>query len=119
MGDLSLLDLMGDTGQAPKPIAGDAASEPSPEPQAPDTPKTEHCELELVLHYDNEIKGAIHVSRNGNLSAAVWLQKSQIQFTPVGRNAPATTNAGNPVVDGMAVIIVNIPEWLAKEKGLI
>jgi hypothetical protein len=112
----SLLDLMGDTGQKPKPIASDPPDMPTP---STDIGKTEHCELELVLHYDNEVKGDILVSADGDTNKAVWLPKSQVQFTHAGRNAPATTTAGNPVAGGLPVIIANLPEWLAKDRGLI
>lgn len=105
----SLLDLMGDTGQKPKEIAAD-----NPSPRI-----TESCDLELILHYDNEVKAAIQVSETGDVSKAVWLPKSEIEFRLAGRNAPATTTAGNPVPGGLPVIIANVPEWLAKEKGLI
>lgn len=107
MSNPTLLDLMGDTGQKPKDIASDKPS------------VTESCELELVLHYDNDVKGSIQVSVDGDTSKAFWLPKSEIEFREVGRNAPATTTAGNPVPGGLPVVICNLPEWLAKDRGLI
>jgi hypothetical protein len=111
----SLFDLM------PAPSAPPPATPPveiaADVPIAPAV--TEHCELELLLHYDNEVKGEISVSVSGNVQNAVWLLKAQIQYTPAGRNAPALTTAGNPVPGGMPVILVNLPVWLAKEKGLM
>lgn len=118
-GQLSLFGVA-DLDQKPVPIAGDDPAPSMPLPSSPtDAGKTEHCELELVLHYDNEVREAIQVSIDGDTNKAVWLPKSQVQFTHAGRKAPATTTAGNPVPNGLPVIICNVPEWLAKDRGLI
>jgi hypothetical protein len=105
-----LLDLMGDTGRAPQLPSDDAA---------PAERKTESCEVEVVLHYDNEARAAILVSEDGDEAKAVWLPKSQIEFTLTGRNTPAKTTQGKPLANGLPVVAVNLPEWLAKERGLI
>lgn len=107
----SLLDLMGDQGQAPREIAADA-------PSAPQN-KTEHCELELVLFYDNEARGEIFAGLDGNEASSVWLKKSDIQITDTGRTVAGVTTQGKPIGTPLSVIAVNIPEQLAREKGLI
>lgn len=106
----SLLDLMGDTGQKPQDVAADKSDAPV---------KTEHIELDLVLHYDNEARGELLVSLDGREAAAVWLKKSDIQFKDTQRTAPAWTTQGKALTKELPVISVNIPEQLAKEKGLI
>jgi hypothetical protein len=92
----NLLDLMGDQGRMPK-------SEAAPETAPATSPalKTEHVELDLVLHYDNEARGEIFVSVDGNEAKAVWLTKSQIQFTRSGKTVAATTTQGKPLADGL------------------
>lgn len=113
MSDPNLLDLMGDKGQAPREIAADK------QPSAPAQNKTEHVELDLVLHYDNDVRAAMLVSIDGDESHAVWLPKSEIAFVLAGRNASATTTQGKPVDGGLPVVSINMPEWLAKDRGLI
>ena len=106
----SLLDLMGDTGQKPQAVAADK----------PDTPvKTEHVELDLVLHYENEVKGEVLVSKDGHESKAVWLAKSHIEMTATMCAVPAWSTQGKPLQNGLPLYAVNCPQWLAKEKGLI
>lgn len=85
-------------------------------PQEPSEAKTEHVELELVLHYDNEARSEILVSLDGEESKAVWLKKEQIQFQPTGKDVAAKTTKGKPVQ--LPEIIANVPEWLATDKGL-
>lgn len=73
-------------------------------------------DLEMVLHYDTG--KAIQVSDTGEESRAVWLPKSQIQINNnSGKTIPATKKDGQRTV--LPVITVSIPEWLAKDKGLI
>lgn len=111
-----LLDLMGDTGQPPKGIGADVL--PATEPTSPpNTLKSEHVELDMVLHYDNEVKGTILVSKSGAESEAVWLK--DVEFVRTGKSAPATTTAGKPVQGGLPIVAVNVPEWLARDKGLL
>lgn len=111
MSNPNLLDLMGDQGQQPREVAAD---KPAVRP-----PKTEHVELDLVLHYDNEVRATVLVSESGDESKAVWLPKSEIAIAETGRRAPAITTQGKPVENGLPVIACNIPEWLAKDRGLI
>lgn len=59
----------------------------------------------LTLHLHNETEKAIFVSDDGNIRHAVWLPLSQIEFIKQG-------NVNGPVT-------VEIPEWLATNKGLI
>ena len=59
---------------------------------------------EMHLHVETE--NAILVSHDGDKDKAVWLPKSQVEF--------ATSVRGFS-----QVVIVTLPEWLAKEKGLV
>jgi hypothetical protein len=110
MSDFPLLDLMGDVGQAPKPISVDAA---------PRQNMTEYCELELVRHYTNDARGEVFVSTDGDEAKAVWLRLDAIQCVETGRVAPATTTQGKRLANGLPVVAVNLPEWLARQQGLI
>lgn len=115
-GQASLFDLMPapvttpPAGKPPVPVAADAA---------PSAAMTEHCEIELVLHFDNAVRGELLVSRNGAESDAVWLRAAQVECTATGRRAPATTTHGKAIDGGLPLIAVNLPEPLAREKGLI
>jgi len=102
-----LLALMGDTARMPV--------EPKEEPVG----VTEHREFELVLIFDNEVRGEILVSTNGDEASGFWLRKSQIQYVETGRRHAAMTASGKAIPDGLPILAVNLPEWLAKEKGLI
>lgn len=60
-------------------------------------------DVTMTLHV--ETQAAILVSDDGDKEKAVWLPKSQVEYTePKGK--------GN-------ITEVTLPEWLAKEKGLI
>jgi hypothetical protein len=72
-------------------------------------------ELEMVLHYDTG--NAVQVSDTGEEARAVWLPKSQIQLNPSGKKVPSVKKDGQREI--LPVVSVNIPEWLAKNKGLI
>jgi hypothetical protein len=72
-------------------------------------------ELEMVLHYDTG--KAVQVSDTGEEARAVWLRKSQIQMNASGKKVPSVKKDGQRVV--LPVVTINIPEWLAKNKGLI
>lgn len=58
-------------------------------------------DVSMTLHV--ETKAAILVSDDGDKENAVWLPKSQVEFTEPKNN----------------ITEVTMPEWLAKEKGLI
>ena len=60
-------------------------------------------ELDLELHDDDSAKDAILVSDDGNRETAVWLPRSQISIFE----------------ESPSLISVEMPEWLAMEKGLI
>ena len=83
-----------------------------------DDDKVERVKLhdfEMVLHYDTG--RAILVSDTGEEVRAVWLPKSKIEFHPGSKQVSAVKKDGQRVT--LSVITVTIPEWLAKEKGLI
>lgn len=65
-------------------------------------PRAEMQQIELSLKLHFETDRAIHASDDGNRSNAVWLPRSQIEIEERGD-----------------IILVTMPEWLAKEKGLI
>lgn len=79
--------------------------------------RNELIPFEMVLHYDNPVRDAIQVSDTGEESRAVWLPRSQIQMNPSGKKVPAVKRDGQHTI--LPVVTVAMPEWLAKEKGLI
>lgn len=60
--------------------------------------------IELSVHVHNETDAAILVSDDGIRSHAVWLPKSQLETTAIHVNRD---------------IVIEIPEWLAIDKGLV
>lgn len=65
--------------------------------------KTKRKVHDVELHWHFETERAIAVSENGIADAKFFLPKSQIEFEQRD--------------DGS--VVVSMPEWLAKEKGLI
>lgn len=65
--------------------------------------KSDLIDLEMVQHHVTE--RAILVSLDGDRKKAVWL--------PLAHADVVTKNAARAIVD------VTIPEWLAKERGLV
>lgn len=72
-------------------------------------------ELEMVLHYDTG--KAVQVSDTGEEARAVWLPKTQIQMNPSGKKVPSVKKDGQHTI--LPVVTISIPEWLAKNKGLV
>lgn len=72
-------------------------------------------DLDMVLHH--QTKDAVLVSDTGEEARAVWLPKSQIEFARLDKNSGAVKKDGQRTV--LPVVTVTMPEWLAKEKGLI
>jgi hypothetical protein len=72
-------------------------------------------DLEMVLHYDTG--KAVLVSDTGEESRAVWLPKSKIEMLAGSKQCSAIKKDGQRTV--LPVITVTLPEWLAKQKGLI
>ena len=66
--------------------------------------KSDILDLHVIVH--RQTGSAILVSEDSNLARAVWLPLSQIEFDE------------KPSTDGMRHAELQIPEWLAKSKGL-
>ncbi len=63
-----------------------------------------HDIVDVTLHIHHETDKAILASENGNKKDAVWLPKSQIEIDRIGNSTEAE---------------IQLPEWLAEEKGLL
>lgn len=101
-----LVDQMGGgRGREPSPLNDDHGSHKS----------AKLHDFEMVLHYDTG--KAVLVSETGEEARAVWLPKSQIEIHREGKSGDAVKKDGQVVV--LPIIAVVVPEWLAKEKGLI
>jgi hypothetical protein len=74
-------------------------------------------DLTMCLHAESKRgqkeQGAIRVSSDGDDAKAQWLPKSQCEFVPTGNRQRSKQG---PAVE---IVTVTLPEWLAKEKGLI
>lgn len=64
--------------------------------------RSDLLDLEMVWHGETHL--AVCVSDDGERDSAVWLPKSQIEVSE-GSNPKLRT--------------ITIPEWLAKDKGLV
>jgi len=69
--------------------------------------------LTLFLH--REETASVLVSLTGRNSDSKWLPRSQIEIAPERVDAPATKERKL----SMPMIMVTLPDWLAKSKGLI
>ena len=69
--------------------------------------KSDLIDVTVQMHIETE--KAVLVSDDGDKSKAVWIPKSQceIEFDPSMK------------VRGNGVATITLPEWLAKERGLI
>lgn len=60
--------------------------------------------IDLTLEILRETERAVHV-HDGDEKKAVWLPKSQIEVDTTGQKP--------------GVVVVTLPQWLARDKGLI
>jgi hypothetical protein len=64
--------------------------------------------IDVTVHLHAETEKAIRVSDDGINSHGVWLPKSQVEYEKVYSEQKLSN-----------IFEVTLPEWLAKEKGLI
>lgn len=67
--------------------------------------------VDLTVQVHARTAKAIRVSDDGDPAKAVWLPLSQIEEGPA-RDYPKK-------MGGSGIVEVTLPEWLAKDKGLI
>jgi hypothetical protein len=74
-------------------------------------------DVTMYLHAESKRgmkeQGAIRVSDDRDDAKAKWLPKSQCEFVCTGKRERSRQG---PFVE---IVTVTLPEWLAKEKGLI
>lgn len=74
-------------------------------------------DVTVLLHAESKRgqkgQGAIRVSNDGDDDKAQWLPKSQVEFSTTGKRQRSKQGPG------VEVVTVTLPEWLAKDKGLI
>lgn len=63
--------------------------------------------IDIVVQMHAETEKAVLVSDDGDKDKAVWIPKSQCEVEP------------KAVVKGERFHTITLPEWLAKDKGLI
>jgi hypothetical protein len=86
-------------------------------PRARVTGSSDLVDVTMCLHAESKRgqkeQGAIRVSNDGDDTKAQWLPKSQCEFSLTGRRQRSKQGPG------VEIVTVTLPEWLAKEKGLI
>jgi DNA-directed RNA polymerase alpha subunit len=63
--------------------------------------------IDVVVQMHAETEKAVLVSDDGDKDKAVWLPKSQIEIDPSMKER------------SKGAAMITLPEWLAKDKGLI
>lgn len=71
-------------------------------------------DLRLARHHQTD--AAVLVSSGGNLTRPVWLPKSKVEIEETGEFMHVWNDEYRK---SAAVVVVTLPEWLAKQKGLI
>jgi hypothetical protein len=78
-------------------------------------------DLALVLHWQttpaDPDRGALLVSVDGREAAAVWVPKKFCEVERSGRFVRGLKKSGEAVQ--LEAVAVTLPQWVAKEKGLI
>jgi hypothetical protein len=78
-------------------------------------------DLELVFHTEtfpgDKNKGAACVSDNGDDRRGKWIPKKFAEIERSGRFVPGTNQRGQGVQ--LEAVKLTIPQWLAREKGLL
>jgi hypothetical protein len=100
-----LVDQMGDTGRAPRDISDEHDR----------VEKVSLHDFKMALHYDTG--KAIHASETGDEAKAVWLPHSAIEIERHAQFTKGVSKSGQQV--SLPLITVTVPEWMAKQKGLI
>lgn len=100
-----LVDQMGDRGRAPRDISDEHER----------VQKSDLHEFKMAQHYDTG--KAVFASETGDEAKAVWLPHSHIEIESHAQFTQGITKSGKKL--SLPLITVSIPEWLAKEKGLI
>jgi len=104
-----LVDIMGGKrGRPPERIAADDIVEGEVE-------RVKLIDLEMVEHH--RTRDAVLVSDKGEEAKAVWLPLSQIEIHREGKSSQAVNRNGQ--TSSRPVVTVTVPDWLAKEKGLV
>jgi hypothetical protein len=94
---------------------GDNESAPDPKPRGPKiTGSSDLKDLELVLHHQTQ--SAVLVSTGSIGTKPVWIPKSQCEFVATGRY-PQIWNDGRRKI--APEVLLRLPEWLGRDKGLI
>ena len=104
-----LVDIMGGArGRPPERIAADDAGDDKVE-------RVRLHDFEMVELY--RTRDAVKVSDTGEDSRAIWLPLKEIEIQEASRTAGAVNRNGQTT--SRPVVTVTVPEWLAKEKGLV
>lgn len=104
--DRDLFDIMnGERGQPSQSRFGDDNA----------VTKSDLSDFDMALHYDTG--KAVLVSETGEEAKAIWLPKAQIEIVRTDKTVTGTRKNGQAM--NWPLVTVTVPEWLAKEKGLI
>lgn len=104
--DRDLVDIMGGgRGREPQSRFGDDDA----------VTKSDLSDFDLALHYDTG--KAVLVSETGEEAKAIWLPKSHVEIVRTDKTVTGSRKNGRAM--NWPLVTVTVPEWLAKEKGLI
>lgn len=73
-------------------------------------------DVEMRHFIDMDRAKAIFASKDGDREHGVWLPRSQVEIHPKGERVRIGTRHGIVIHQPVAV---TMPQWLAREKGLI
>lgn len=100
-----LVDQMGDTGRAPQHVSAD-------------DDRVERVKLhDFTVARIYDTGKAILITDNGEELNAKWLPKSQVEVRDLDRKTDVIKKNG--VRQRVDLVEITIPEWLAKQQGLI
>lgn len=78
-------------------------------------------DVALILHWQSKPeapeKGALLVSADGNETRAIWVPTKFCEIEKSGRFVPGIKKSGQKAQ--LEVITLTLPQWVAREKGLI
>jgi hypothetical protein len=62
-------------------------------------------------------RGAVLVSATGEEAIAIWIPKASCQFEHTGKTVGGKLKSGRP--QQFSVVTLTLPQWVARNKGLI
>jgi hypothetical protein len=87
------------------------------QPRPKITSKSDLKDFTLCVHRDDPKDKAILLSLTGDENASHWFPRRLIEYVDTGNQTKGKRKNGQSVM--LAVAEVTMPEWLAKQNGLV